>query len=125
MVENGAGGGNGEAPPRVNFDYIKGQFFRVIHADGAIGGLSPNNHIHMSLYSERFAIPRRTVFPVENGQLGEELDAERVTRDAVVREVDVDVIMTIEVADSLCQWLKTKVDVARVKQRAKRAQDQE
>ena len=96
MAEDDAVRGNGEASPRVNFDYIKSQNFRVIHMDGALGGLTPNGHIHMSLYSERPPIPRRMVYPLAEGQLGEEIKDERVTRDAIVREVDIDVMMTIE-----------------------------
>lgn len=64
----------------------------------------------MSLYSERPAIPRRTVFSLESGRLGEELMAERTTRDAIVREIDVDVLMTVEAAESLCKWLGGKVE---------------
>ena len=109
MAEQGRPSGNGEASPRVNFDYIKGQQFRVIHADGAIGGLTPNGHIHMSLYSERPPIPRRMVFTIEGSRLGNELLAERVVRDAIVREVDIDVIMTVDVAESLVTWLTEKV----------------
>lgn len=123
MGENEKARGNGGASPRVNFDYIKGQHFRVIHMDGAIGAITPNGHIHMSLYNERPAIPRRTVFPLENGQLGAELINERTTRDAIVREMDVDVIMTVDAADSLWRWLKVKVDELRERQRIEREQE--
>ena len=113
MADDDATRGNGGISPRVNFDYIKGQHFRVIHTDGAIGGITPRGLIHMSLYSERQAIPRRTVFPIEDDKLGNELIAERIVRDAVVRELDVDVIMTIETAESLCEWLHNKVTEAK------------
>jgi len=125
MAEETASRGNGGASPRVSFDYIKSQHFRVIHTDGAIGSVTPNNHIHMSLYSERPPIPRRTVFPLENGKLGEELLAERTTRDAIVREMDIDVMMTVDVAEILCEWLKGKVDEAKLRIRSAQAGNQE
>ena len=125
MAEEGATRGSGGMVQRVNFDYIKGQNFRVIHTDGAIGALTPNGHIHMSLYSERPAIPRRTVFSLENGRLGEELIKERTTRDAIVREMDVDVIMTVEVAESLCEWLSGKVNELRKRTPTEQARQQE
>ncbi len=109
MAEQDRSSGNGEETPRINFDYIKAQHFRVIHADGAIGGLTPNGHIHMALYSERAAIPRRMVFPLEANKLGGEIQSERVSRDAYVREIDVDVMMTLDVAEALRQWLDDKV----------------
>lgn len=44
--------------PQIRFNYIKSAQFRVIHADGAIGGVTPNGFIHMALFNERAAIPR-------------------------------------------------------------------
>lgn len=105
--------GNVEAPARVNFDYIKGQDFRVIHVDGAIGSVTLNGHVHMALYSERPPIPRRTVFGVKDGKLGEEILPERIARDAIVRELDIDLMMTIDVAESICKWLERKVEEAK------------
>ena len=55
---NGDAGGN-----RVAFDYIKGQHFRAIRADGAIGGITPSGSIHFALYSERHPIRSRIEFP--------------------------------------------------------------
>lgn len=121
MAETRETHGNGEVSSRVNFDYIKGQYFRVIHTDGAIGGVTPRGLIHMSLFSERQAIPRRTVHPIKDDKLGDELIPERTVRDAVVRELDVDVIMTVESAESLCKWLQIKVTEA--KQATKQAKD--
>ena len=113
MDEETTSGGNGEASPRVNFDYVKGQYFRVIHTDGAIGGVTPRGLIHMSLYSERHPIPRRTVHAIEEGKLADEIMHERTVRDAIVRELDVDVIMTIDAAESLSNWLREKVETAK------------
>ncbi len=80
--------------------------------DGAIGSVSPNGQIHMSLYSERLPIPRRMVYELKENALGDEIEDQRVTRDAIIREMDVDVIMTIDAAESLCTWLQNKIDEA-------------
>ena len=101
--------GNGDAGNRVAFDYIKSQHFRVIRADGAIGGLTPTGGIHFALYTERHPIPRRLVHQVDEGGLGAALPNETVSRDAIVREMDVDVFLTIDVARSLYQWLGEKM----------------
>src|SRR3990172_8149969 len=42
-------------------DYIKSNLFRVIHADGVIGGITPRGLIHMSIWSERPTIPQHIV----------------------------------------------------------------
>lgn len=101
---------NGGSQNRIPFDYIKSQLFRVIRADGAIGSVTPNGHIHFALYSERPAIPRRLVHELsETGVLGPPIDDQTESRQSIVREMDVDVFMTIEGAKSLHEWLGTKI----------------
>jgi hypothetical protein len=99
-----------DRPSKVNFDYIKGNFFRVIHVDGAIGGLTPQRLLHAALYSERPSIPQRLVHRVNpDGSLGDRLDEESLTRGSVVRELEADLIMSIGTAESLANWLLDKV----------------
>ena len=102
--------GNGDASGRIAFDYIKGQHFRVIRADGAIGGVTPCGFIHMAFFSERPAIPRRLVYlATDEGTLGEELPGEKVSRDAIVRELDVDLFVNLQTAISLREWLDRRI----------------
>lgn len=99
---------------KVKFDYIKSQYFRVIHADGAIGSVTPAGLIHFALYNERFAIPRQVTHLLEpDGTLGERLHEETEARDAVVREMDVDIVVSVEVAESLRNWLEDKIKEAK------------
>lgn len=94
---------------RISFDYVKGNFFRVIHVDGAIGGITPGaDGLHFSLFSERAAIPLRVTHEVENGHLGKEVD--RQVRDAVIREVEVTVTMDVGTAVSFHKWLTEKIE---------------
>jgi len=104
--------GNGDAGKRVAFDYIKSQQFRAIRADGAIGGITPSGMIHFALYSERHPIPRRLVHEVgTDGELGPSIDSETIARDAIVREMEVDIFLTPPVAKSLHKWLGEKISV--------------
>jgi hypothetical protein len=105
-------GGNGQLIQEVTADYIKGAFFRVIHADGVIGGPTPQGHMHIVFYSERPPLPRRLVQPITStGQLGPPIPEKSVIRDTtVVREMDIDVIMTYAVAQSLYQWLGANLE---------------
>ena len=109
MAGGEAGGGNGDAGNRVAFDYIKSQHFRAIRADGAVGGVTPTGNIHLALYSERHPIPRRVVHQVHDRRLGAVLPNETVSRDAIVREMDVDVFLSIDVARNLHRWLGEKI----------------
>ncbi len=90
--------------PSASFDYIKSNLFRSIRADGAIGGITPNGHIHMAFYSERHAIPKREVYSInEDGTLNELREA--YTRSSYVREMDVDVFLALDVAKNVHEWL--------------------
>ena len=101
-----------EEEEKISFDYLKSQSFRVVHADGAIGGITPSGCIHFSLYSERPAIPQRQTFLLnEDGSLGQPITEETIVRAAIVRELDVDVVMNIEVARSLSVWLVQQVQL--------------
>jgi hypothetical protein len=102
-------GGSGQSARRIAYDYIKSQIFRVIRADGAIGGITPTGHIHFALYSERRAIPRREVYEVKGKASLQKIDSETVSRDSFVREMDVDVIVNVDTAESLGLWLLDRV----------------
>jgi len=99
-------------PNEVEFDFIKSNFFRVVHADGAFGGISPNGLIHMALYSERAALPTKIVQEIdESGQLRPEDTSRRITRKAIVREIEVDIAMDINTATALRKWLDEKIEM--------------
>ncbi len=97
-------------PNQLRFDYIKGRFFRVIHADGVVGGVTPRLDIHIDFWNERFPIPKRVVHSVgADGTLGEELKTERKTRDAIVREVEAGVVLDLETAKAFRDWLNDRI----------------
>ncbi|MCW8138044.1 MAG: hypothetical protein KIT58_03975 [Planctomycetota bacterium] len=96
---------------RVKFDYIKSNYFRVVHADGFWGGLNGMLDLRMSVWNERAPIPQQVTHVVtEAGQLGPEVRPERISRGAVVREVEVDIVMSYEVAKGMHQWLGKKLE---------------
>lgn len=106
-----------QGPLQVKFDYIKSQYFRVIHADGAIGGVTPAGLIHFAPYSERGAIPRQiTHLLAPDGTVGERVIEETVAREGIVREMDVDVVLSVPVAESLHKWLGEKIKEAKTLQ---------
>lgn len=103
------------APNEVAFDYIKGHDFKVVWADGAIGGITPNGLIHLAVYSERPAIPRRQVHEIERvdddrGKLGKEVVEKRLSRGSVVREMSCDLMMAPQTAENLANWLLQQVE---------------
>jgi len=86
-------------PETLNFDYIKSNQFRVIHADGAFFALTAQGGVTVSFFAERQPIPRRIVIRVNpDGTLGQEITEQRVVRDAIVRDTEVAVAMSLETA---------------------------
>jgi hypothetical protein len=94
---------------RVAFHYLKSNFFRVVHADGGIGGITPKGLIHFAFYSERPAIPQVVVTGLdEHGKLT--VDQQQIGREGVVRELEVDVLLEVGVARAVSQWLIERAD---------------
>jgi hypothetical protein len=98
----------------VRVHYIKSNFHRVIHADGAIGAPSPHLQLAISFWNERHPIPQEIVMGVrEDSVLVEELANRRVIRDGLVREVATTVILDLRTAASPHQWLGEKIELLR------------
>jgi hypothetical protein len=94
---------------RVNFDYIKSNLFRTARADGLVCGVNGFADIVLSFFSERTAIPKRAVHHLVNGRLGDEIPDERVTRDAIVREVEISLSMNLAVAKATVKLLTDQI----------------
>ncbi len=103
-----------EPPPVIHFHMLKSNFFRVIHADGIFGGMSPRGGIQIAFFSERQPIPQQmchTINP-DTGRLGDELEDQRISRDGIVREIEANVIMELTTAKSFLSWLQATVNDA-------------
>lgn len=102
-----------QPPKRVTFNYIKSNFFRVLHVDGVTGGVMPSSDIYMNLYSERFSIPKKLVYELDSeGSLAHEIVEERDDLDSVIREIDVSAVISIETAKELVEWLQSMIALA-------------
>lgn len=101
-------------PQTVEFHFIKASGFRVVHADGAWGGVGPRGAIQIAFYSERFPIPQQVTQAVDaQGVLGDEISREG--KGGVVREVEVEVIMDVDTAVAVRSWLDDKIAAARAR----------
>lgn len=97
------------AARRVRFFYIKSNAFRVAHVDGVIGGVTPKGLIHVSVFSERAAIPLSADHEITpEGRLLEPISQEG--KQGVVREIDIDLMMTRTTAAELRDWLTTRLN---------------
>ena len=102
----------------IPFHYVKSNFFRVVHGDGVYGGVTPRGLLAMNFFSERLPIVERMVYRVdEGGVLGEEVRLQRMQKDGVVREIEVEVMLDLANTEALIAWLGDRVTELRQLQR--------
>jgi hypothetical protein len=102
---------NKSVPEKLKFDYIKGNLFRTARADGAWAGTNGFSDLVLSFYSERTPIPKQIVhYLTDQHTLGDEVLAERVIKDSVIREVEISVSMSLEVATSLRDLITKQIE---------------
>jgi hypothetical protein len=100
-----------ESKPRIQFHYLKSAHFRVIHADGAWGGLTPDANVFINFFSQRPPIPDLTVHEISaDGSLGPEISDSGISKRGVVREIEAGVVLSLETTNALIQWLIEKRD---------------
>jgi hypothetical protein len=97
---------NDHAPTKLSFQFIKNSNFKIIHADGATGGIAPRGNVFIAFYSERQPIPEVVTHHLTSeGILGSEIPEERKVKSAIIRDVEVGIMMDIPVAEALHVWL--------------------
>lgn len=110
--------------PKVTISYLKGNSFRVIKVDGAIGGLNPRGEITMSVYNERVSLPNQQVFEVTSGG-GLKLVSEAKDNVGLIREMEAVISLRPEVALGIAKWLLKKVEAFEQKTGLKFIEDEE
>ena len=105
-------------PTEIDFHWIKNASYRTVHVDGAFGGLSPKgDYINMSLFTERWPIPRQTTHAVIGGQIDSKNIKERIGVEGIVREVEINLVFDSRTAQSMVDWLKLKIKDAQIRER--------
>jgi hypothetical protein len=88
---------NAVTNPQIPVHFVKSTFFRVIHADGVWFGGDPNGNIHLAFFNERQPIPEQIV--ATGGPHGiVEDESQRVAKDGVEREIEIDVVLSFQTA---------------------------
>jgi hypothetical protein len=94
-----------DAPNQMQIYYQRARHYRTIHADGAQLGLTPRAAIQFTLYSDQKPMPEFVLHEITpEGNLGKVL--EEVVKSGVIREVEVNVVMDVNVATSFVNVLQ-------------------
>ncbi|WP_143524083.1 hypothetical protein [Rhizobium rhizosphaerae] len=93
----------------LDIKYDKSRYFRVINVDGVYGGVAPNGSLHLSPYSERYALPSLGRLDLDEAgrPIGEEHYVDR--HNGVFREIEADLVIDFMPAIGLYVWLEQKL----------------
>jgi len=114
MTDGQGNDGGSKKTPTLRCHYIKSNFYRVVSADGCFGGRQPRGQFQLSFFSERLPIPQIVEHEIKStrGAMTEMGDpVGQVSREGIVREVEVGVAMTVGVARALHKWIGDQLKV--------------
>lgn len=104
----------------VAFHYLKSPAFKTLFAHGAVISGTTRGEVIVTPYVERAPIPTQTIHElivvsedggVKRGKIGRQVD--QISRDGVVREFDVSLILPAAVAEDIARLLTEKAQEAR------------
>ena len=100
--------GDNEEETEIEFHYIKSNYFRVLNVTGAFGGISPQLSIHMNVFGDRPPITSMIAQTItDEKKIGDE--TRRTAKKGIVREVEADLVLELETAKVLVEWLNGKI----------------
>lgn len=89
----------------VKIKFRKSNDYKIIPVTGVWGGLSPNNEVVFDLFIEKHLNPEFIEIEIENGRkVGEKQKGEQ----AIIREVQIGIVLRPDIADSIGKWLIEK-----------------
>lgn len=98
-------------PSTVDMHYIKGVDYRSVHVDGVFGGITNKGFLHISFFAERMPIPKQVTYKINSdGSLGDEIFEKRKSKEGVIRQLEIDLMMNEETAKDLRVWIDEKLD---------------
>lgn len=88
--------------------YLYDEDFKTSYINGAFGAFSAKGDFVMNLFYEGIKSPDETTIEVlPDGNIAENFNLESKK---ITRKVEASVVMNIETAKSICQWLQENID---------------
>ena len=101
---------------KITFRYEKHPDYRVIFANGAVGGATPRGDIKFDLFIEYLEVPESTIHSITPDGIGPEIERNPPSL-PFTRQSQVGVIMSPGQARSLAYWLMGQVDTIEKKRK--------
>jgi hypothetical protein len=97
------------ARKRIVYRYEKHPEYRVVFANGAVGGATPRGDVKFDLFLEYLEVPEQSVHSLTPDGIGPEI--ERSPKDSpFTRQSQVGVVMSPGQAKALAYWLMGQVE---------------
>jgi hypothetical protein len=94
----------------LTIHHKKSGAFRVVHADGAWGGVNQFGIVHLTFYAEHPAIPTSVTYPVKDGVTINQPKA--VGDDGTQREMEIDIALSLPAAVQVQKTLEIFIKMA-------------
>lgn len=108
----------------IRFQFVNSAHCRVIHVDGAWGGIGPGRMINMSIFSERRPTPNWIDLDMDSSS-GIAEESQRDIFDGITREIEAHLVFSVATAQKLRDWLNEKIDdIERVEEEIRKSQEQ-
>jgi len=99
-----------EQKKRITITTTKADGFRVVPAEGALGGITPAQMYQINFYIEAPNIPANVTHELsEEGKLGRQLEVTQEGGD-IIREMQCAVLMTVPQAEALARWILNTIE---------------
>ncbi len=100
-------------PTKAKFRYIFSDDYNPVYANGAYGGITPRGEIAVNFYLERHGLPYEEVHKLtDEGQVDELISKQpQESEDTVkiVRFISAGVVLSLESAIRIRDWLSSKI----------------
>jgi hypothetical protein len=93
-------------PKTVKMHYMKNSDYRTVFATGFIGGPTPNGLINIDILTDRLPIPQSVTL---DGTVQPPIEVERESKSGIIREVPIGLLMDINAAKQLREWLDKNI----------------
>ena len=95
---------------RISFEYAKAPTYQVVNANGAFGGFTAHNELFINFFFEHAKLPEVDIHDVVGDGLGPPIVADAKNIKKFSRQLQVGVVMHVDNARSLVQWIQRQID---------------
>jgi hypothetical protein len=97
-------------PKEITFNYIKIPSYRSYHVDGVFGALTPKGYLYCEFFIDRNVTPQTAVHELSKDGFLSGKPKRTTGKKGFIREIECGLIMDINAASSLREWLDNKIE---------------